>query len=180
VTSGGPGRPTALGRLLKTRREERGYSRTRVAQLTGIKSITIEGWENGRVKKPPIHDVLRLARALSIPTDELERAVWEDAAAAGETTDAARAPHGGHEASPVGLQLLERAIALRDWSAEDAAMALNTTPERVVALRRGDEELAVLEMMALIAVLAAHPAGKGGASSREVSKLLARLRGVRV
>ena len=71
-----------LGSLLslyeQVRRELAGYSRTRVAERVGIKPGTIEGWELGRVEKPPIHDVLRLAHFLRIPSDEIEAAVFED------------------------------------------------------------------------------------------------------
>src|SRR5215210_8381814 len=70
---------TALGRLLQDRREAAGYSRTRVGELVGIKPGTIEGWELGRVARPPIHDVLRLAHFLRITPDDIQRAVFEDA-----------------------------------------------------------------------------------------------------
>src|SRR4051794_39598228 len=58
------GGPTALGDLLKRRRLALGFSRTRVGELSQINASTIEAWETGRVAKPPIHDVMRLARAL--------------------------------------------------------------------------------------------------------------------
>ena len=69
---------TALGRLLQERRESAGYSRTRIGELVGIKPGTIEGWELGRVTRPPIHDVLRIAHFLRIPADEIQRAVFAD------------------------------------------------------------------------------------------------------
>src|ERR671932_1930992 len=72
---------TALGRLLQERREAAGYSRTRVGELVGIKPGTIEGWELGRVARPPIHDILRLAHFLQIGSDEIEAAVFADTAA---------------------------------------------------------------------------------------------------
>ena len=170
-------RPTALGRLLKAAREERGFSRTRLSQLTGVTAITIEGWENGRVRKPPIHDVLRLSRALSLATGELERAVWEDASPVSEDV---LEPVLTADPPSVGRELLQRATALRAWTSEDAAAALNTTPSRLKRLREGEDEFNVVEMMALIAVLAAYPAGEGGAGRHEVSELLARLRGASV
>src|SRR3954449_12503981 len=79
-------RQTALGRLLQERREAAGYSRTRAGELVGIKPGTIEGWELGRVARPPIHDVLRLARFLRISADEIQDAVFADA---GDVTEAA-------------------------------------------------------------------------------------------
>lgn len=175
--------PTALGTLLKTRRQQQGFSRTRVAQMTGIKPITLEGWEGGRVRKPPIHDVLRLARALQIPTEELERAVGQDEAASGPE-GAASAPRAegeaaDDEATPVGSVLLGRAAELLDWSDDDAAAALNVTPERVRRLRTGEADVSVAEVMALIARLVAY-LGERGDSAAEVSALLAQLRDVRV
>src|SRR3954465_3507274 len=71
-------RQTALGRLLQERREAAGYSRARVGELVGIKPGTIEGWELGRVARPPIHDVLRMAYFLELSSDEIASAVFED------------------------------------------------------------------------------------------------------
>lgn len=173
--------PTALGMLLKTRRQQRGFSRTRVAQMTGIKPITLEGWEGGRVRKPPIHDVLRLARALEISTEELERAVRQDEAASGAegsaslTVASAQTPE--DEAMPVGSLLLARASELLEWSDDDAAAALNIAPERARRLRNGDADINVAEAMALIARLVAY-LGERGESAAEVSALLAQLREV--
>jgi transcriptional regulator with XRE-family HTH domain len=166
-------RTTALGELLRRRRVELGFSRTRAAELSGINASTIEAWETGRVGKPPIHDVLRLARALSISTAELERTVM------GEERMRSAATGRQRGASPGAIPLLERAIALLGWSEDDAAGALNTSAERVHALRRGEGELSVLEVMSLIAVLAAFPSGSGGASEQEVADLLAQLRRAR-
>lgn len=166
--------PTPLGELLRRRRLQLGYSRTRAAELSGINASSIEAWEVGRVAKPPIHDVLRLARVLSIPTAELEEAVM------GEREEDPSPPAPQQARTPSGATpLLERAITVLDWSEEDAAGALNTSPERVVALRRGEGVLSVLEVMALIAVLAAFPSGSGGASEQEVQDLLAHLRHAR-
>lgn len=172
--------PTALATLLKTRRQQQGFSRTRVSQMTGIKPITLEGWEGGRVRKPPIHDVLRLARALGISTDELERAVHQDEAAADRPPPppapaAAAVPD--DPTAPVGPQLLERAAELLDWSDDDAAAALNTTPARARQLRHGEADLTVAETMALIARLVAYLSERGD-SVADVSALLAQLRDV--
>ena len=170
-----PSPPTPLAELLKRRRLQLGYSRTRAAELSGINASSIEAWEIGRVAKPPIHDVLRLARVLSIPTVDLEQAVMGE-----REQENLSPPPPEHAGAPSrALPLLERAFTVLAWSEEDAASALNTSPERLVALRRGDGELSVLEVMALIAVLAAFPSGAGGASGQEVEDLLAQLRGVR-
>ncbi|MGI8412228.1 MAG: helix-turn-helix domain-containing protein [Solirubrobacteraceae bacterium] len=174
---------TSLGQLLRNRREHLGYSRTRAAQLSGVNASSIEAWELGRVSKPPIHDVLRLARVLSIPIDELERSVLEEADIAGaDGSGAAPAalPRERADVGLVGLPLFDRAVTLMCWSDADAASALNTSPERVAGLRRGDGELSVLEVLTLIAMTAAFPSGRGGASQSEVDDLLARLRGASV
>src|ERR1700751_1331334 len=76
-------RQAALGRLLQKRREAAGYSRTRVGELVGIKPGTIEGWELGRVARPPIHDVLRMAPFLQISPEQINAAVFEDAGEVG-------------------------------------------------------------------------------------------------
>jgi DNA-binding XRE family transcriptional regulator len=168
---------TELGRLLKARREQLGYSRVRAAQLSGVNASSLEAWELGRVNKPPIHDVLRLARTLSISMDDLERTVLSGADGAGDGA----APDGngnGNRRVPEaeGLSLVERAIAQHGWSEEKAAEVLQTTPERITALRAGDGELSVLEVVTLIGVLARFPSGRGGASESEIERLLARLR----
>jgi len=153
---------TALGRLLQERREARGYSRTRVGQLVGIKPGTIEGWELGRVARPPIHDVLRLAHFLEIGTDELERAVFEDTDGAPAPAALQSAPaHGGGGG---GVPLLEAAFRLFGWPDDAAAAAaLGTTPERVRAWRRGEEQMEFSEYLALTSMIgvAAAAAMKG-------------------
>jgi len=153
---------TALGRLLQERRDARGYSRTRVGQLVGIKPGTIEGWELGRVARPPIHDVLRLAHFLEIGTAELERAVFEDTGGAPTPAfpplDAARAGGGG------AVPLLEAAFRLFAWPDDAAAAAaLQATPERVRAWRHGDEQMEFSEYLALTSMIgvAAAAAMKG-------------------
>src|ERR671910_1797254 len=81
-------RQTALGRLLQDRRESAGYSRIRIGELVGIKPGTIEGWELGRVARPPIHDVLRIAHFLRIPPDEIQGAVFADAGEVSQANEA--------------------------------------------------------------------------------------------
>jgi transcriptional regulator with XRE-family HTH domain len=160
---------TALGRLLQERRESAGYSRTRIGELVGIKPGTIEGWELGRVTRPPIHDVLRIAHFLRIPADEIQRAVFADA---GEVSQANEAP-GEQERKKVGrrprrgeaVPLLEAAFRLLGWKDEaSAAKALGTSPEQVRAWRSGSEQMAFADYMTLTSMigLAAAEAMKGG------------------
>ena len=176
---------TTLGRLLQSAREELSYSRTRAAELSGVNASTIEAWEVGRVLKPPFQDVVRLARILSISISELERCVMEEpdgedadiAESEGESAGA-RDPE-ARSAPDVGLALLQRATEVLGWDDGMAAQALNTSRARIGRLRRGADELSVLEVMTLVAMLAAFPSGRGGATRAEVDDLLARLRGPR-
>lgn len=158
---------TALGRLLQDRRESAGYSRTRVGELVGIKPGTIEGWELGRVAKPPIHDVLRLSHFLRIPADEIQHAVFEDA---GEVTAGAELPDRNERKKPGrkpgrgAVPLLEAAFRLFGWpSEEDAAEALGTTPDRLRRWRTGAEQMAFADYLTLTSMIgvAAAQAMKG-------------------
>ena len=171
---------TELGRLLKARRESLGYSRTRAAQLSGVNASSLEAWELGRVNKPPIHDVVRLARTLSISMEDLERTVLSPGDPGAAPTDHGNSNGNGALLGADGLPLIERAIGLLGWSEADAAVVLQTTPERIQALHEGEGELTVLEVVTLIGVLARFPAARGGASEPEIEDLLARLRRVPV
>ncbi len=66
---------TPLAVLLKGRREQLGFSRMRASQLSDVNVNTIESWERGKVAKPPIHDVMRLALVLGIAPGELRSVV---------------------------------------------------------------------------------------------------------
>jgi transcriptional regulator with XRE-family HTH domain len=160
---------TALGRLLQERRESAGYSRARIGELVGIKPGTIEGWELGRVTRPPIHDVLRIAHFLRIQGDEIQSAVFADAGEVGQASDAG----GEHERKKVGrrprrgeaVPLLEAAFRLLGWKDEaSAAKALGTSPEQVGAWRSGSERMAFADYMTLTSMIgmAAAEAMKGG------------------
>ena len=134
-------RQTALGRLLQQRRESAGYSRARVGELVGIKPGTIEGWELGRVARPPIHDVLRMAHFLGISPDEISAAVFEDA---GDVAPAPDEPERqerkkGRRRRPEGaVPLLEAGFRLFGWKSDaEAASALNATAEQVAPLALG-------------------------------------------
>lgn len=168
---------TALGRLLQERREAAGYSRTRIAELVGIRPGTIEGWELGRVGKPPVHDVLRLAHVLRIPPDDIQRAVFED------TGDLPRVPEprgrrkgkrGRLLSQPAPLPLLEVASRLFGWSDDaEAAEALGTTSERVRRWRTGAEQMALadyLTLTSMIAVAAAEATTGGDARAADASR----------
>jgi len=158
---------TALGRLLQERRETAGYSRARIGELVGIKPGTIEGWELGRVAKPPIHDVLRLSHFLRIPADEIQQAVFEDAGdvpSAGEPPDQKERKKVGRRRRAGAVPLLEAAFRLFGWSNEDdAADALGTTAERVRRWRTGAEQMAFADYLTLTSMIgvAAAEAMKG-------------------
>src|SRR3954471_14441264 len=74
-----PVEQNALARLLQERREAAGYSRARLGALVGVSAGTIEGWELGRVGRPPFHDVIRIASFLRIPLDDLQGVAFADA-----------------------------------------------------------------------------------------------------
>src|ERR671934_205022 len=131
---------TALARLLQERREAAGYSRARLGKAVGISAGTIEGWELGRVGKPPFHEVMRIAAFLRIPLEDLQRAVFADAGTVPDPDEQPRLPErkkAGRKRGPGAVPLLEAAFRLYGWSDEaQAAEALATTPEQVRAWRR--------------------------------------------
>jgi len=156
-----------LGRLLQERRESAGFSRTRIGELVGIKAGTIEGWELGRVARPPIHDVLRLSHFLRIPADEIQRAVFDDAGEAPpaeESSDEEERKKARRRRSPGAVPLLEAAFRLLGWNEATAAEALSTSPEQVRAWRSGSEQMAFADYMTLTSMIgvAAAQAMKGG------------------
>ena len=159
-------RQTALGRLLQERRETAGFSRTRIGELVGIKAGTIEGWELGRVARPPIHDVLRLSHFLRIPADDIQRAVFDDA---GEAPTAEDAPDeeerkkARRRRSPGAVPLLEAAFRLLGWNEATAAEALDTSSERIREWRSGTERMEFADYMTLSSIIgvAAAEAMKG-------------------
>ena len=166
---------TALGQLLQDRREAAGFSRTRIGELVGIKPGTIEGWELGRVARPPIHDVLRLAAFLRIPHDEIERAVFADAGdipaleprEASQQASAKRPRHRG------AVPLLEAAFRLLGWKDDRAAAeALSASPEQVRRWRSGAERMELADYVTLtsmIGVAAAEAMRRGDARIADLS-----------
>jgi transcriptional regulator with XRE-family HTH domain len=161
-------RQTALGRLLQERREAAGYSRARVGELVGIKPGTIEGWELGRVARPPIHDVVRMAHFLSVPPDEITAAVFEDAGGVAPVADQLERKERkkGPKRRPEGaVPLLEAAFRLFGWKDEtEAAAALNSTPSQIGRWRSGAETMAFADFLTLTSMIgvAAAEAMKGG------------------
>lgn len=159
------GRQTPLGRLLRERRQALGYSRARVSELTGIRTGTLEGWELGRVAKPPLDDVLRLTRFLAISPDELAATVLQDG-----TAPTSR-PRKGAGAVP----LLEQALALFGWTEEQAGAALHASVEKVRAWRAGTLAMTLPEVMVVAALLGLYAAGSAaaGATTPELAQTLA-------
>ena len=144
---------TRLGLLLQARREAAGYSRTRLGELVDVPAGTIEGWEIGRVAKPPIHDVLKVARVLRIPVAEIEAAVLEPEQAPTKPL------HGQPDVASGAAPLLEQAIELFGWTEEQAAAALQTSAARVRAWRRGTRGMTLPEVMTVAALIALRAVG---------------------
>ena len=149
----------ALARLLQERREAAGYSRARLGKIVGISSGTIEGWELGRVDRPPFHEITRIAAFLRIPLDDIQRAVFADAGEIPTQDDhpgrhPGRKP--GRKKSLGAVPLLEAGFRLYGWQDEaEAAETLNATPEQVRAWRRGTERMDVADYMALTTIVSA-------------------------
>ena len=109
-----------LGKLLQLRRQAAGLSRPGLGRLVDISPGTIEGWETERVSRPPIADILRIARALGITLGEVEAAVL-----AGDDRDPIEAPVGAANAA---LELLRLAMDRYGWSATDVDSMLDEAP----------------------------------------------------
>jgi transcriptional regulator with XRE-family HTH domain len=161
---------TALARLLQERRETAGYSRARLGKIVGISAGTIEGWELGRVGRPPLHEVIRIASFLRIPLEDLQRAVFADAGPVPGPELHPGTPgrrRAGRKKRLGAVPLLEAAFRLYGWQNEDeAAEALGTTPGQVRAWRRGSKRMEIADYMALtaivnVALVDAMKAGKG-------------------
>jgi transcriptional regulator with XRE-family HTH domain len=170
-------RQTALARLIQDRREAAGYSRARLGALLGIKPGTIEGWELGRVSKPPIHDVLRLAHFLGIPAAEIETAVFADtggAPAAEERPEGKERKKTGPRRRPGAVPLLETGFQLFGWKDEtDAAEALNTTPAQVHRWRIGADRMEFADFLALTSMIGVAAAGALRGEEAQIADLSA-------
>ena len=146
-----------LARLLQERREAAGYSRARLGKIVGISAGTIEGWELGRVGRPPFHEVMRIVSFLRIPIEDVERAVFADAGAVPDQDEHPGQPErkkAGRKKRPGAVPLLEAAFRLYGWDDEtEAAAALASSPEQVRSWRRGSERMDVADYMALTTIV---------------------------
>ncbi len=144
---------TALARLLQERREAAGYSRARLGKIIGISAGTIEGWELGRVGRPPFHEVMRIASFLRITLEDIQRAVFADSGAVPDLAEHPGTPErkkAGRKKRLGPVPLLEAAFRLYGWQDEtDAADALGASPEQVRAWRHGSERMDIAQYLAL-------------------------------
>jgi transcriptional regulator with XRE-family HTH domain len=163
----------SIARLLQERREAAGYSRARLGKIVGVSAGTIEGWELGRVGRPPFHEVMRIASFLRIPLEDIQRAVFADAGPVPERDEHPGQPErkkAGRKKRPGAVPLLEAAFRLYGWADEaEAAEALGTTPEQVRSWRSGRERMDVADYMALtttvnVGLVDAMRSGKAGDS----------------
>lgn len=142
-----------VARLLQQRREAAGYSRARLGKIVGVSAGTIEGWELGRVGRPPFHEVMRIVSFLRIPLEDIQRAVFADAGDVPEQEEHPGQPERkkpGRKKRPGAIPLLEAAFRLHGWADDaDAADALATTAEQVRAWRSGRERMDVADYIAL-------------------------------
>jgi transcriptional regulator with XRE-family HTH domain len=56
---------------LKQLREERSLTQEELAEFTGVTSLTISRWENGK-RKPRFKSIRKLAKALKVEPAEIE------------------------------------------------------------------------------------------------------------
>jgi transcriptional regulator with XRE-family HTH domain len=150
------GKRTALAKLLQGQRELAGYSRAKLGELLKISPGTIEGWELGRVERPPVHDVIRLAEFLRVPRDDLVAAVVADSGGVPQQQDDSSgvARKSKRKKASGTAPLLEASFRLFGWrDDEDAASALNVNPGQVGRWRRGAEPMSVVDYLALTAMV---------------------------
>lgn len=144
----------SVAKLLQEQRERAGYSRAKLGELLKISPGTIEGWELGRVERPPVHDVIRLADFLRISYDDLLAAVTADSGGVPAQLDFV-ARKRRRRKKPLGpVPLLEASFRLFRWKDEDdAAAVLNVSPDQVRFWRRGAEQMSVLDYLSLTAIV---------------------------
>lgn len=150
------GERTAVARLLQEQREHAGYSRAKLGELLKMSAATIEGWELGRVERPPVHDVIRLAEFLRISYEDLVAAVTADSGSIPEPPDDpfVVAPKATATTALGAVPLLEASFRLFRWMDEaEAAAALNVTPDQVRLWRRGVERMNLVDYLSLTATV---------------------------
>jgi len=150
------GDKTAVARLLQEQRERAGYSRATLGEVLEISPATIEGWELGRVERPPLHDVLRVADFLQIAYEDLLAAATADRGDVPSRPDhpSVAAPKTQREQTANSAPLLEAAFRLFRWrNSKEAAAALNVTSDQVRRWRRGSEAMNVADYVSLTAVV---------------------------
>lgn len=148
-------RQNALGRLLQRHREELGYSRPALGEAVGISPGTIEGWELGRVSKPPFQDVVRLARYLRIPSDEMLATAFEGEAmvamAAGTGKKESKKARRASDQDPE-VALIAHGQQQFGWTDESLARQMGTTAAQIAAWRDGTERMGVPDLLRLQAL----------------------------
>lgn len=150
------GERTAVARLLQEQRQHAGYSRAKLGELLEISPGTIEGWELGRVERPPVHEVIRLARFLQISYDHLLDAVTADSGGipTRQHDSSASAQRAGPKEPRGAPALLEASFRLFRWNGDDeAAAALDVSPEQMRLWRRGIEPMNLVDYLSLTAMV---------------------------
>ena len=150
------GKRSAVAKLLQEQRERAGYSRTKLGELLEISPGTIEGWELGRVERPPVHDVIRLAEFLRISYGDLLAAVTADSGGTplkqDDSSDIARKARSKKTLGAI--PLLEASFRLFHWKDDDeAAAALKVSPSQVRTWRQGAEPMNAIDYLSLTAVV---------------------------
>lgn len=69
---------TAVGQLLLAGKLRADVPWKQLEQQLGVRKATREFWVSGRVKRLPLHDVVKLAKLLDITGTELDEAVLND------------------------------------------------------------------------------------------------------
>ena len=58
------------GKSIRSARNDKGWSQTKLAEVSGIQNTLISAYETGR-KEPGVHTLATLARALEVPMEQL-------------------------------------------------------------------------------------------------------------
>jgi DNA-binding transcriptional regulator YiaG len=127
-----------LAELLTRRREARGLTRRDVEDALGIPARTIEKWETGVVKSPPINAVCRLAAYLEIEAEQLFAAALAQPA-------------------PVLSAGAQLARQRGRWgvSLEGAARIMRVPPSRVLAWENDEEPIDSAALLRLVGAFGA-------------------------